>query len=211
MARSALRDPLDKYRWTVAIDGFSRLGFTQCGTPQYNITQKNYAEGGRHLNPLSIVDRVDYVPVTLSRGVTNDTSFNKWATSFIDLVTNSAAFKDLDTELSLGMQVFNAAADNGASSVASHDSTGPNPFGDGEYPFRFRRDVKIEHTNRAGQVEVIYVLYNAYPISYKPASDFDATGDDTVSIESLTLAYEGFEVKYAGVAGLAANIGASFL
>ena len=41
----------------------------------------------------SAIDSIKYNPVTLTTGVTNDTSFNVWATGFIDLTTNNAAMK----------------------------------------------------------------------------------------------------------------------
>lgn len=189
MARSGLRDPLDKFRWTVSIDGFSKLGFSSCGTPDMSITARDYAEGGNHLQPKKIIDSVTYRPVTLARGVTNDTSFNKWATGFIDIVQNSQGAGN-------STNVFTAVSDNGARAVNNSSQSNGN----------FRKTVKIEHVNRAGQVEVVYYLYNAFPIEYKPASDFDASADDGVSIESITLAYESFEVKYTGISGFAGNL-----
>lgn len=197
MARSGVRDPLDKFRWTVDIPGFSKLGFNQCGTPKYVITPREYVEAGSHLNPKVIIDRVQFAPITLSMGVTNDTSFAKWASSPWDLVQNNVALKSSDTSGVTGFvgSVVSNISDNGASPVPS----------DSDYPYNYRRKVKIEHVNRAGQVEVIYILYNAIPIAYQPASDFDATDDGGVSIQTLTLAYEGFEVRYTGLAGAVGN------
>ena len=209
MARSALRDPLDKYRWTVSIQGFYKLGFHETSVPGYNITTKNYKEGGAHLTPRKIIDGVEYKPVTLSRGVTNDTSFNKWATSFIDLVTNKSAFNGSTKEPvvsplgPLGAKYIQGALDNGAVPV-------PSFIKGRDENINYRKTVKIEHTNRTGQVEVVYVLYGAFPIEYSPASDFGALSDDAVSIETITLAYESFEVLYSVLSGLAANLLTNF-
>ena len=188
MARSALQDPLDKFRWKVSIDGFTRLGFTSSSTPSTTIQDRKYSEGGAHLNPKSIVDSVSYNPVTLSRGVTNDTSFNKWANGLFDLVQNNAATSSSNP---IGNLVT-----PGADPVASNDS----------YPFQYRRNVRLEHVNRVGQTEVVYTLYNAYPIEYKPASDFNSEDDDSLSIETIVLAYEGFDVNYVGLTGTAVNL-----
>ena len=208
MARSSLRDPLDKFRWTVSIEGFSKLGFHSTSVPGYSITTKKYKEGGAHLTPRKIVDSVEYKPVTLSRGVTNDTSFNRWATGAFDLVTNNAAFQDSSNgELTVG-NFLSGAQNNGASPVKSfiknRDSIGS--LMNSEQNVAYRRDVKIEHTNRAGQVEVMYILHGAFPIEYTPASDFNSLEDGEVSIESITLEYESFEVLYSGFAGALANI-----
>lgn len=207
MARSGVADILDKYRWTVDIPGFTRMGFLQCGVPRSNITPREYAEGGAHLNPKQIVDRINYIPVTLLRGVTNDTSFSKWASAFIDVVQNEAALKSASASTKVSAILEKAATDfasGGASVVPSTTATD-------SFPFNYRRTVKIEHCNRAGQVEVVYTLYNAYPIAYQPASDFDAMGDDAVSVETLVLGYEGFDVKYTGVAGFAGNLISSLI
>ena len=221
MARSALRDPLDKYRWTVSIEGFSKLGFHETSVPGYTITTKKYKEGGAHLTPRQIIDSVDFKPVTLSRGVTNDTSFNKWATGFIDLVTNNGAFNGSTSEAtSFGGGAVGAAAakaiegalNNGAVPVKGFtrsQSSGALVTG-GDSNLRYRKNVKIEHVNRTGQVEVVYMLYGAFPIEYNPASDFGAMSDDAVSIESITLGYETFEVLYSGLAGAAANLATNF-
>jgi len=195
MARSAAQDPLDKFRWNVQIDGFSKLGFSSVSVPSYSITTQSYPEGGAHLTPRKIIDSIEYSPIVLSRGVTNDTSFNKWATGFFDLVTNNAAFKDSQGSNTTSDILLGLAQNNGAKPVASNKGL----------PFSYRRDVKIEHLNRAGQVEVVYFIYGAFPIQYKPASDFEASADDEVSIETLTLAYESFEVKYTGISGFVGN------
>lgn len=80
MARPSSKDPLDKFRWSITIEGFTRLGFSSCDVPGYSITSKPYAEGGQHLFPKQIVDSISFKPVTLTRGVTADLSFHDWAT-----------------------------------------------------------------------------------------------------------------------------------
>lgn len=196
MARSGASDPFDRYRWTVSIDGFTKLGFASCSTPEYSISVRKYAEGGAHLTPRKIIDTVDYRPVILSRGVTNDTSFNRWATGAFDLLQTKVPTADI---FGSGEAFLGAVQDNFANSVPAY---GNEPD---KYPFKYRRDVKIEHIDRSGNVQVIYYLYNAFPSEYKPASDFDAKADGEVSIETLTLEYEGFEVKYTGLAGAGAS------
>lgn len=197
MARSALRDPLDKYRWSVSIDGFSKMGFHETSTPGYTLTTRKYKEGGAHLTPRKVIDSVDLKQVKLTRGATNDTSFNKWATGFMDVVTNNSTFNDA-SNVPTSSPITTAASLNGAAPIQSFAGTAGSAG--------YRKDVKIEHVNRTGTVEVIYMLYNAFPVEYSPASDFGALSDDGVSIESITLEYESFEVLYSGLAGAAANL-----
>jgi phage tail-like protein len=204
MARSSLQDPLTKFRWLVNIDGFTRYGFTSCSTPSHTITTHNYKEGGAHLNPRNIPNEIAYAPVTLRRGVTTDTSFNKWANGPFDLVQNNAALKE-SGPLQEGLASVPGVGAAAASIVARTGITGPTSIPSNDnFPFQYRRDVELRHVNRVGQTIVVYILHNAYPIEYKPASDFDAA-DDEFSVESITLAYEGYSVKYSSFAGALAS------
>lgn len=169
MARSSSKDPLDKFRWAITIDGFTRMGFSSCETPSLSVNAQSYPEGGSHLWPRRIVDSVEYKPVALQRGVTSDFNFHQWAIQFMELYKGQR-----DTSYKNG----------GA------PQTGPQyPPGD------YRKTVRIDHMDRAGRIVKTYVLYNAFPIEYKPASDFSADGDDLLSMERLVLAYESFEVQ----------------
>jgi len=175
MARPSSKDPLDKFRWTVSIQSggietFTRLGFSSVETPEVNINVKSYAEGGAHLFPKQIIDSVQYKPVTLMRGVTSDTNFHEWAIQYIELVSGNRDQSRLGS------------------------AAGPQLP-----PSEYRRDVIIEHKDRAGRTVKRYVLKNAFPIEYKPASNFSADADDMLSMEKLVLAYESFSVETTSV------------
>lgn len=166
MARSSAKDPLDKFRWAITIDGFTRLGFSSCETPSYTVNTQNYPEGGSHLWPRKIVDSIEYKPVALQRGVTQDFNFHEWAIQFQELVKGQR-----DT------------------TYKGNDSVSKYP------PGEYRKTVIIDHLNRSGTIVKRYILYNAFPIEYKPASDFSSDGDDLLSMERLVLGYESFEVQ----------------
>jgi len=202
LARATNTDILDKFRFTVKIDGFERLGFMSCTSPSYDISTREYPEGGNHLQPKQIIDSIKYVPVTLVRGVSTDVSFNKWATGFIDLVQGEQGVEKSDNSY---IAALSSASEGGVIPVKTHKGNVLGIGFDTNDSFTYRRTVKIFHHNSLGQIVCAYFLYAAFPISYKPASDFDATTDDGVSVESLTLAYESFEVKYSGLAGALAD------
>ena len=168
MARTSAKDPLDKFRWAVTIDGFTRLGFSSCETPALQVNTQSYAEGGSHLWPKKIVDSVEYKPVALQRGVTSDFNFHEWAIQFMELYKGHR-----DSSYKTGNADYNT----------------PYP------PDTYRKTVRIDHLDRAGRVVKTYILYNAFPVEYKPASDFSADGDDLLSMERLVLTYESFEVR----------------
>lgn len=168
MARPSTKDPLDKFRWSVEIEGFNRLGFSSCETPSLSINTQSYPEGGNHLFPKKIVDSFEYRPVTLQRGVTSDLNFHIWIKSYFEFIRG---FK-----------------------VPRTTSTNAVDFFNDQNPSEYRRTIIIKHLDRAGRVVKTYTLYNAFPIEYKPASDFSADSDDTLSMEKLVLAYESFDV-----------------
>jgi phage tail-like protein len=157
MARPSSKDPLEKFRWAVDIEGFTRLGFSSVEVPSITVNTRSYPEGGAHLFPKKIVDSVSYSPVVLQRGVTSDRSFHEWVKSILDMLHSN-----------------------------STDVVG------------YRRTVVIKHLDRAGREVRSYILHNAIPTEYKPASDFSADADDGFSLEKLTLEYESFEVKTLG-------------
>lgn len=164
MARVSSKDPLDKFRWIVEIDGFVKLGFASCEVPSVSINAQAYPEGGAHLFPRKIVDSIEYKPVSLQRGVTANSDFHKWATQHMEFVT--------------GFKLINNP--DGTQDKVDSDN--------------YRKDIKIHHVDRAGRKIKTYTLYQAFPIEYKPASDFDASADDGISMERLVLTYESFSV-----------------
>lgn len=163
MARSSSKDPLDKFRWSVSIDGFQRIGFVSVETPSLIVNTTKYPEGGAHTSPRKLPDSFEYKPITLTRGVmggTKSRDFRKWVNNLLDITNN--------TQNSIDSNAVNIA--------------------------NYRRNVVIQHLDRLGRIVQTYVLYNAFPIEYKPASDFSADADDTYSMEKLVLDYESFQV-----------------
>lgn len=170
MARPTSKDPLDKFRWSVEIEGFRHAGFTSVEAPGISFSTTEYVEGGAHLTPRQIIDTASYKPVTLSRGVIGDGSFLRWVLDVLELtqpvstkVNNNKGNQNTDTEV-----------------------------------INYRRDVVIRHLDRAGRTRLTYTLVNAIPVEYEPASDFGADQDDTYSMEKLVLKYESFDVKIEG-------------
>lgn len=65
----------------------------------------------------------------------------------------------------------------------------------GKSPIEYRKDVKIYHLNRQGQIVKTYTLVNAFVSEYEVASSFASDGDDVLSMEKLVLTYESFTVE----------------
>lgn len=78
----------------------------------------------------------------------------------------------------------------------------------------YRGTVVIDHFDRAGKVIKKYILVGARPQSYIPASNFNASDDSEVSIESMTITYEGyaeFSVNYSNLTGVIGQAGAGLV
>lgn len=56
----------------------------------------------------------------------------------------------------------------------------------------FRKDIRIEMCNEAGQVVLAYVVYRAWPSLFEALPDLDATTGAT-AIESIVLEHEGWQ------------------
>lgn len=70
----------------------------------------------------------------------------------------------------------------------------------------YRANIVIDHHDRSGKIVKKYVLINASPTMYIPASNFDAADDTSVSVETMMLDYEGFielSLDYSAVSALA--------
>jgi phage tail-like protein len=56
----------------------------------------------------------------------------------------------------------------------------------------FRKDLRIEFHNEAGQVALAYVVHRAWVSEYTALPDLDANAN-AVAIESIKIEHEGFE------------------
>ena len=76
----------------------------------------------------------------------------------------------------------------------------------------YRATVVIDHHDRTGRVVKKYIMINARPQAYIAASNFDARDDSEVSIESLTITYEGYaeqSLNYSNLTGALGETGAA--
>jgi phage tail-like protein len=182
MARSAVVDPLEKFRfqitWTNGAEGTTlvRAGFHDMQMPKRTTNKGTYREG---IDPdvhslyagLSTME-----DVVLSRGViSNDPNdeFYSWM----------------------------SAVHNPGSTDASLDVTnGKNGRSAGQTgALEYRKDVTVTMLDREGKFARSWILSNAWPSHFVPGSDLNAGEDGEKSLESLTLAYEDFyEVDATG-------------
>lgn len=78
----------------------------------------------------------------------------------------------------------------------------------------YRGTIVIDHHDRTGRIIKKYVLLNARPQAYIPASNFDAKDDSEVSIETLIVTYEGYaeySKSYDNLTGVLGEAGAQLV
>lgn len=56
----------------------------------------------------------------------------------------------------------------------------------------FRRDLRLDVCNQAGQIMLKYWVFNAWPTKYQALPEFDAQAGNTVALETLELVCEGW-------------------
>jgi phage tail-like protein len=208
MARSSKEDPVEKFRFRVSVIAISpsltgvvdtlagiipatgdlgaiarqtrvllRAGFSGVTLPRMNIGEMNYRENidGNRFTKYAGLSR--YEPVILKRGVTKNRDLYDW----LRLVNEELALLVSAQELS---------------------KTTIKPTQQSE---NYRKDVIIEVLDRQGEPVKGWYLINAWPSSYKPGDDLEASSEQKL-VEELTLTYELFLELEGGLVGLAKEI-----
>jgi phage tail-like protein len=179
MARSASVDPLERFRFEVrwSNDGASegtalvRLGFHDIQMPKRSTTKISYREGlDPDVNQLA-AGLSSMEDIVMSRGVIIEDANGEFYKwmSAVHRPTSGHVGRDA----------------LGARGVAALNN--------------YKKEVVIKLLDREGNVARQWVLYNAFPINFVPASDLNAGEDGDKAMEQLTLAYEDFkEMAIAG-------------
>lgn len=225
MARTASVDPVEKFRFRVtvvsldlSVDGaltslaalgsnifpagtaadtlveslaiFTRAGFNKITLPKANIKTIRYRENIDNLKSIKVPGLVTYDNVVLSRGMvqTSDprllggaTTANRDMYNWYRLVNEEIALLNVANEFTRDQNLVPTQSNN------------------------FRKDVIIEVLNRTGQPVKGYYLFNAFPVSYTPGDNLDASANEKL-IEELELTYEAFLELEGGAEGLGREI-----
>ena len=208
MSRSSKEDPIEKFRFRVAVIAIApsltgavdtlaglvtndsaiqdiakqtrvllRAGFSAVTLPRMNISEMTYRENidGNRFTKYPGLSR--YEPVVLKRGVTKNRDLYDW----LRLVNDELALLVSAQELNKDYNHPTKQSEN------------------------YRKDVIIEVLDREGKIVKGWYLINAWPSSYKPGDDLDASSDQKL-IEEITLTYELFLELEGGLEGFAKEI-----
>jgi phage tail-like protein len=179
MARSSKVDPLERFRFEVrwSSDAGSegtalvRLGFHDIQMPKRSTTKISYREGiDPDINQVA-AGLSTMEDIVMSRGVIIEDANGEFY-KWISAVHKPTAGH-------VGSEAINARG-----KAALND---------------YKKDITIKLLDREGNVARQWLLSNAFPMHFTPASDLNAGEDGDKAMEQLTLAYEDFkEMAIAG-------------
>ena len=72
-------NPLQKFKFLVEIDNFSKSGFQKCSGLEKKVNVVEYRDGGDNNSKRKELGWVDYPNITLSRGMSRDKDMAVWA------------------------------------------------------------------------------------------------------------------------------------
>ena len=162
---------------SIKVGILSRMGFSEVTLPKVNVTEISYRENIDNPRFMKMPGLVKYDNITLRRGVTSNRDLYDW-------------FRLVNDEL-----ILLATAQE-----LSKDRKFPTTQSDG-----FRKDIVIEVLDREGNSIKGWYLFNAWPVSYKPGNDLNASAEEKL-IEELSLTYELFLELEGGLKGFAKEI-----
>jgi phage tail-like protein len=151
----------------------TRAGFSEVTLPKANINTMNYRENIDNLRFSKSPGLVKFEPIVLRRGATDNRDLFNWYRQ----VNDDALLTGAAQELGIG-------------------STAPPSMSE-----HFRNEVIIEALDREGNSVKQWMLFNAWPNSYKGGNDLNSATDETL-IEEIGLEYEYFLELKGGLSGL---------
>lgn len=179
MARSATSDPIDRFRFSMTVlvepkislgssttgkaTPSSEIGFSEITLPKASVGEVTYRENNYTGTSSKIPGLTTFEPIVLRKGATTDQVMYDWFTDVADDAAN------------LNIITKNAAAINIYPSQSVH----------------FRKDIVISSKRRDGTFIKHWVLFDAFPVSYKGGNDLGSTSEEKL-IEEVTLTYETF-------------------
>ncbi len=148
-----MSDPFETSRFLVFLGPSTTPvpGITRVSGLSRSTAAIDESSGGDRGAPRLAPGRTAYAPITLSRGVDADTTFEDWANAVFELSDQGVA------------------------------SGGQN----------FRKSVRIELLDEAGQLVLAYDVFNAWVSQYTALPDLNSSAN-AIAIEEITLEHDGW-------------------
>jgi phage tail-like protein len=106
--RTSQFDPFRKFKFRIKVDNRVVAGLTKCSALTISVEAKEFRSGEMDSFKQKLPGMVSFEPITLEQGVTNDKTFEGWATTMANFVGNKGADaqktpnnfrKDIDIEI----------------------------------------------------------------------------------------------------------------
>ena len=105
--RTSQFDPLRKFKFRIRFNNVLVAGLTKCSALTVSVESKDFRTGDMDSFRHKLPGLVSFEPITLEQGVTNNTTFEAWATAMANYVGNKGADaektpdfrKDVDIEI----------------------------------------------------------------------------------------------------------------
>lgn len=150
-------DPYKNFKFLVSWDGQPVAGVSKVSALTRSTEVIEHRQGGDPSTVRKAPGRTKFEAITLHRGVTNNTEFERWAN-----------------------KVWNFGAKFGAESSLKD----------------FRKNIRIEVFNEAGQAVLAYMVYRCWVSEYEALPELDANAN-AIAIQRVKIEHEGIERDYA--------------
>ncbi len=106
--RASKADPYRKFKFRIKIDGQVVAGLTKCSALTVSVESQDFRAGDHDSFKQKLPGQVSFEPITLEQGVTEDKTFEEWATAMSNYVGNQGSDsqktpdefrKDIDIEI----------------------------------------------------------------------------------------------------------------
>ena len=184
MARSALNDTLEKFRFGVSWYSGDPITVDINGVPTTFLGNVNKAGFHDVQMPKRATNKIQY-----REGNDPDIlSVSAGLTSMEDIVLSRGMMPyGQHTEMFDWSHAVHAAGDTTSNLSYATDKVRGNTASND-----YRKEVWIWMYHRDGSIARAWKLFNAFPVAFTPGSDLNSQEDGEKSLESLTLAYEDF-------------------
>jgi len=89
--RASQFDPFRKFKFRIKIDGAFVAGLTKCSALTVSVANTDFRSGDMESFKQKLPGQVTFEPITLEQGVTNNKTFEAWATAMSNYLGNKGA------------------------------------------------------------------------------------------------------------------------
>jgi phage tail-like protein len=108
--RAATADPYRNFKFRIKFNGAVVAGLTKCSALTVSVASQDFRTGDQDSFKQKLPGQVTFEPITLEQGVTQDKTFEAWATNMANFLGNKGADaqkKPNDFRKEVDIEIFN--------------------------------------------------------------------------------------------------------